>query len=381
MDVFFGFNCGCKQRSFEMKMGTMGTTGAALVAGAALGWFGHGLMGGKGGGAPGAAGMQMPPASVAVQTVVPSNLQPVEEYIAQVDPIQDVMIRSEVSGYIDAVHFTEGAMVKAGDLLFTIDRRSYRAAADAAEAEMNRAQKLYDRMKAADVRSISKSDLDTAESNFLRAQADFKVAQVALDYTEIKAPVSGRIGAVQMTKGNYVTPASDPLARIVQIDPIRVTFSLTDRDYLNLRQQDLSGTGGARIAQARLPDGTVLPLLGKKDFDDNAINPQTGTIAVRYLFDNPNGLLVPGGYVTALIWNENAEKGIKIPQRAQLVDQQGTYVLTVDEQNTVATARIETGVQIGTDVVVLSGLNEGDRIIVDGVQKARPGATVQIIGQ
>jgi RND family efflux transporter MFP subunit len=345
------------------------------------GWFARGLFGGKAGGPPGMGGMQMPPASVVVQTVLQSNLQPAEEYIAKVDPIEDVMIRSEVSGYIDDVHFTEGGMVKEGDLLFTIDRRSYQATADAAEAEMNRAQKLYDRMKAADARSVSKSDLDTAESNFLRAQAAYNLAKVSLDYTEIKAPVSGRIGVALVTKGNYVTPASGALARIVQIDPIRVTFSLTDREYLKFRQQDLSGTGAVRVAQVRLPDETVLPTIGKKDFDDNAINPETGTIAVRYLFDNPDGLLVPGGYVTALLRNQDAETGIKIPQRAQLVDQQGTYVLTVDEKNSVSQVRITTGVQIGTDVTVLFGLKEGDRIIVDGVQKARPGAPVNVVGQ
>jgi membrane fusion protein (multidrug efflux system) len=131
------------------------------------------------------------------------------------------------------------------------------------------------------------------------------------------------------------------------------------------------------VAQARLPDGTVLPNLGKKDFDDNAIDPQTGTLAVRYLFDNAAGLLVPGGYITALLRNQDAEKGIKIPQQALLVDQQGTYVLTVDETKSVSQVRITTGAQIGTDVTVLSGLKEGDRIVVDGVQKARPGATVQ----
>lgn len=351
---------------------------AGIVAVSALaGWFARGLFGPKGGGHPGMGGMQMPPATVVVQTVLQSELQPADEYIAKVDPIEDVMIRSEVSGYIDSVHFTEGGMVKEGDLLFTIDRRSYQAVADAAEAELNRTRKLYDRMKAADARSISKSDLENAESAFLSAQAAYNLAKVSLDYTAIKAPVSGRIGAAQLTKGNYVTPASGALARIVQIDPVRVTFSLTDREYLKLRQQENAGSGGVRVAQARLPDGTVLPNLGKKDFDDNAIDPQTGTLAVRYLFDNAEGLLVPGGYITALLRNQDAEKGIKIPQQALLVDQQGTYVLTVDETKSVSQVRITTGAQIGTDVTVLSGLKEGDRIVVDGVQKARPGATVQ----
>jgi RND family efflux transporter MFP subunit len=337
------------------------------------------MVGGKGGGRPGMGAMQMPPATVTVKTVLKSHIQPADEYIAKVEPVEDVMIRSEVSGYIAAVHFEEGGTVKEGDLLFTIDRRSYQAAADAAEAELSRAQKLYDRMKNADARSISRADMDSAESAFLSAQAAFKRAKVSLDYTEIRAPVSGQIGAAKVTKGNYVTSSSGALARIVQMDPVRVTFSLTDRDYLKFRQQEIAGSAETRVAQVRLPGGTVLPAVGKKDFDDNAINPDTGTIAVRYLFNNRDGLLIPGGYVTALLRNQNSEKGIKIPQKALLVDQQGSYVMTADEKGMVSPVRIVTGAQIGTDVVVLLGLKEGDRIIVDGVQKTRPGATVNVI--
>jgi RND family efflux transporter MFP subunit len=352
-----------------------GAAGISLLAG----WFIHGMVGGKGGGRPGMGAMQMPPATVTVKTVLKSHIQPADEYIAKVEPVEDVMIRSEVSGYIAAVHFEEGGTVKEGDLLFTIDRRSYQAAADAAEAELSRAQKLYDRMKNADARSISRADMDSAESAFLSAQAAFKRAKVSLDYTEIRAPVSGQIGAAKVTKGNYVTSSSGALARIVQMDPVRVTFSLTDRDYLKFRQQEIAGSAETRVAQVRLPGGTVLPAVGKKDFDDNAINPDTGTIAVRYLFNNRDGLLIPGGYVTALLRNQNSEKGIKIPQKALLVDQQGSYVMTADEKGIVSPVRIVTGAQIGTDVVVLLGLKEGDRIIVDGVQKTRPGATVNVI--
>ncbi len=352
-----------------------GAAGVSLLAG----WFLHGMLGGKGGGRPGMGAMQMPPATVTVKTVLKSHIQPADEYIAKVEPVEDVMIRSEVSGYIAAVHFEEGGTVKEGDLLFTIDRRSYQAAADAAEAELSRAQKLYDRMKNADTRSISRADMDSAESAFLSAQAAFKRAKVSLDYTEIRAAVSGQIGAAKVTKGNYVTSSSGALARIVQMDPVRVTFSLTDRDYLKFRQQEIAGSAETRVAQVRLPGGTVLPAVGKKDFDDNAINPETGTIAVRYLFNNRDGLLIPGGYVTALLRNQNSEKGIKIPQKALLVDQQGGYVMTADEKGMVSPVRIVTGAQIGTDVLVLLGLKEGDRIIVDGVQKTRPGATVNVI--
>ena len=359
-----------------------GAAGISLLAG----WFLHGMLGGKGGGRPGMGAMQMPPATVTVKTVLKSHIQPADEYIAKVEPVEDVMIRSEVSGYIAAVHFEEGGTVKEGDLLFKIDEEDYKARVGLckaqvakAEASLDRYAKILRRLESADARSISRADMDSAESAFLSAQAAFKRAKVSLDYTEIRAPVSGQIGAAKVTKGNYVTSSSGALARIVQMDPVRVTFSLTDRDYLKFRQQEIAGSAETRVAQVRLPGGTVLPAVGKKDFDDNAINPDTGTIAVRYLFNNRDGLLIPGGYVTALLRNQNSEKGIKIPQKALLVDQQGSYVMTADEKGMVSPVRIVTGAQVGTDVVVLLGLKEGDRIIVDGVQKTRPGATVNVI--
>ena len=357
------------------KKAILKTSGICVVS-LIVGWFARGLLGG-GGGAPPMMG-QMPPASVMAQRITEQRIQPIDEYIAAIEPIQDVMIRAEVPGTIKEVHFTEGALVEEGDLLFTIDPAQYQATVDAAKADWSRAKKLYDRMKSADVRSISKSDLETAESDLLRAEATLNRAQIDLDYTAVKAPIRGRIGAAKMTKGNYVTSSSGALARIVQVDPIRVVFSLTDRDYLAFRKLELSGSTESRVAQTRLPDGTVLPTLGKKDFDDNAINPETGTIAVRYLFENPDGLLIPGGYVTALLRNSTPEMGIRIPQKAVLMDQQGSYVLTVDAAGTVAVSRIVSGIQLGADVVVLSGLESGELVIVDGLQKAQPGATVHV---
>lgn len=352
-----------------------------IVIGAALGWFAHGMFGGGGGAPPGMAGMQMPPAMVNVVTVSETLLGAADEYIASVEPVQEVIIRPEVSGRIEQVHFEEGSMVNAGDLLFTIDRSAYQATADAAEAEMVRAKKRYDRLKNADARSVSAADLESAESDWLRGKAAYDLATVDLNYTEIKAPVSGRIGTAMVKKGNYVTPGNAELARIVQINPVRVVFSQTDREYLALRRRELAGDAAAFEAKVVLPDGSVFPNIGKKDFDDNAINPQTGTIAVRYLFDNPDSLLLPGGYVTVQLSNPAGEKGIKIPQRALLIDQQGPYVLTVDESGTVGQVRVETGDQVGADVIIRNGLKPGDRVVTDGVQKARPGATVQVAGQ
>ena len=386
-----------------MNKKTIFKTVGVLVAGAAIGWVAKGMLGGGGG--PAMGGMQMPPAPVKVLAVQETLLNAADEYIASVEPVQEVVLLSEVSGRIDQVNFTEGSFVKEGDLLFTIDRSAYQATADAAEAEMVRAKRRYDRLQQADTRSVSASDLESAESDYLRGKAAFELAQVDLDYTEIKAPVSGRIGSAMVKKGNYVTPGGDELARIVQVDPIRVVFSQTDRDYLALRRRELAGDAAALEARVILPDGSVLtrsvvPLetksreagaiatatersevanIGKKDFDDNAINPMTGTIAVRYLFDNPDGLLLPGGYVTAQLSNPAGETGIKIPLRSLLIDQDGAYVLTVDEAGTVGIARVEPGDQIGSDVIIRSGLKPGDQVVIDGIQKARPGATVQVV--
>ena len=323
---------------------------------------------------------EMPPAAVKVMEVSESLLAPADEYIASVEPLQDVVVRPEVSGKIEQIHFEEGALVKEGDLLFTIDRSAYQATADAAEAEMSRTKKRYDRLQKADSRSVSASDLESAESDYLRGKAAYDLAMVDLEYTEIRAPISGRIGTAMVKKGNYVTPGMQELTRIVQLDPIRVVFSQTDRDYLAMRRRELSGDAAALEAKVILPDGSVLPNTGKKDFDDNAINPQTGTIAVRYLFDNPDGLLLPGGYITAQISNSAGETGIKIPQRALLLDADGSFVLSVDEAAAVSVIRVEAGEQIGEDVIILSGLKPGDTVITDGVQKAIPGATIQIVG-
>jgi membrane fusion protein (multidrug efflux system) len=334
----------------------------------------------------------MPPPAVVAQELKETPLDVLDEYIAMVEPVQDVLVRSEVEGYIDRVHFTEGAEVKEGDLLFTINQDQYRAMVGVreaelanAQAEVERAGKYLKRLNDAGGRSVSPSDLETAESDQLQAQAILKqaeanleLARIDLNYSEIRASISGRIGAALATKGNYVISGSEPLARIIQTDPVRAVFSMTDREYLDVRQQELAGNGGALVAAVRLPNGATLSTTGRKDFDDNTINPETGTMAVRYLFDNPDGLLVVGGYVNIMLGQPDRPMGIRIPQRAVLVDPQGTYVLTVDEAGKIGTARIEQGQTIGADIVVLSGLQAGDRVVVEGVQKVQPGMVASV---
>jgi len=367
----------------------------AIIIAAGIGFFTRGLLP-AGGPPPGMMGFgEMPPPGVKALELKEIPLDVQEEYIASVEPVQQVMVRSEVSGYIDHTHFKEGALVEEGDLLFTIDQQQYQAIVEvrvaelaSASAEVNRADKFLKRMHGASERSVSQADLDTAESDHLQAVANLKqaeanlnLAKIDLAYAEIRAPISGRIGAAMLTKGNYVNASADMLAHIVQTDPIRVAFSMTDRAYLTLRQKILDGTADGMVAQVKLPNGVILPVAGKKEFDDNAMNPMTGTLAVRYLFDNPNELLVAGGYATIMLGKAERPMGLRIPQRAVLVGPDGPYVLTVDEAGTVGTAPVELGDTIDADIVIVSGLTAGDRVVVDGLQKVQPGmvATVTLV--
>jgi RND family efflux transporter MFP subunit len=334
---------------------------------------------------------EMPPPAVKALELKEAPLDTRTEFIASVEPVQQVMVRSEVAGYVDSVHFKEGSLVKEGDLLFTIDQKKYRSLVEAdeamlgsAKAELNRAQKFLDRLTSAG-QSVSQSDLDTAVSAHLKAEAIMKqaeanvhLAKLDLDYSEIRSPISGRIGVARITKGNYVSSASGELARIVQVDPMRVVFSMTDRAYLNARQQALAGDTDVLVAQVRLPNGTTLPAVGKVEFADNAMNMKTGTMAIRYLFENTDEMLVAGGYVNILVGKPNRPMGLRVPQRAVLIDSDGSYVLTVNEEGLVGMTRVNLGGTIEADRIVASGLKPGDRVIVDGVQKAQPGMTASV---
>jgi RND family efflux transporter MFP subunit len=335
---------------------------------------------------------EMPPPAVVAVELKEVPLDVLEDHIATVEPVQDVIIRSEVSGYIDQVHFKEGSRVAEGELLFTVNQNQYRAAVSVKEAELERAkaelirsEKYLKRLQSTDIKSISAIDLETAESDhlqaramLLQAKASLELANIDLGYSEIRAPIGGRIGKAMLTKGNYVSVAAEVLARIVQTDPIRVSFSMTDRSYLDLRSLEQNRGANGLIAQVRLPNGDVLKTIGKKDFEDNTMNPETGTMAFRYIFDNPDGLLVAGGYVNILLGQPERPMGLRLPQKAIMLDPEGAYVLTTDTAGLIGTARVELGKTIEGDRIVLSGLKAGDRVVVEGVQKVQPGMTAMV---
>ncbi len=340
-------------------------------------------------------GAAMPPPLVTVAPVTEAEVNPPVEYVARVEALRAVDLRARVEGELEKVRFEEGATVKAGDLLYVIEQATYRAEADAARARaaqaratLDKAEKYVKRLESVRSGGVSATDLETAQSDvaqsraaFQAAEADLVQSEINLGYTTIAAPIAGRIGKNVYSRGNLVGPDSGALARIVQVDPIRVVFSVSENDLpamirkrRSMSEEELALSGVIRL---RLPDGTAYPKIGRPDFMDNEVDPATGTIALRARFDNPEGLLVPGQYVTILISLSAPLRLPVVPQAAVLEDREGRYVFVVADDGRAVKRRIETGDPLGTVWAVKQGLTVGETIVVEGVQKVRPGQPIQ----
>ncbi|MDF7809266.1 efflux RND transporter periplasmic adaptor subunit [Pontiellaceae bacterium B12219] len=363
----------------------------AVVIAVGIGFFVRGLM--PSGSAPaGAAGQRptMPPPAVKVIETTLEAASPVAEYIAHVEPIQQVNLMAQVEGVIEEVHFKEGSRVKQGDLLFTLDPAPYaanvaqrKAELEQANASLARAVKYLAMLNAADNRSVSKSDLDAAEANTAegramvhKAEAALQQAEIDLSYTRITSPIDGRIGRALITRGNLVSPASGSLATVIQIDPVRVVFAMPDAEYLDAFIRYSTDTNYEPKINVRLGNGEMLAEQGEIDFDDNQMNPATGTIAIRMRFPNPQRLLVANNFVTVLVQDGHAPRKVLVPSESVMHDADGTYVWCVNEDNTVEQVYVETGEVIGTRQIIESGLESGRRVMFAGMQKVRPGMTV-----
>ena len=337
---------------------------------------------------------QAPAQMTSIVTVAPveeANLAIKREYVGKVAAIQSVQLKTQVAGEITKVHFKEGSFVKAGQLLISIDSRQYSATAalrkaevEQAKAALVKAEKYYKRVKATDSRTISASDADTAESSFLQAkaavsqaEAALRLAQIDLMHTRITSPITGQIGAVTFTKGNYVTPSSGALATIVQMDPIRVAFPLPDRDYLD-QLEVFKEKGSVYKTDLILSNGAVYNAEGERDFEDNTVGDTTGTILMRVRFSNPEGMLVPGAMVRISTTPVKDKTALVIPKLALLADSKGDYVYVVDANNTAQQRRITLGDEYGTMREVAKGLTKGEKVVTIGLQSLRPGAAVQI---
>ena len=336
-----------------------------------------------------------PPPLVTVARVTEQDVNPPAEYVGHVEAVQTVDLRARIEGFLEQVKFKEGSDVRAGDLLYVIEQAPYQAKVDAdtasvtqATATFTKARQYLERVRTVRSGGVSAADIDDAVAEELRAKgkleearANLKRSRLDLGYTTVKAPITGRIGRTAFTRGNLVNPASGPLARIVQIDPIRVVYSVSENDLVAIKMALKDAARGKKhpmlAPRIKLPEGQVLKTAGQIDFVDNTVDPGTGTIAVWALFDNPNGTLLPGQYVTVLVARSQAKLMTVVPQSAILEDHDGRYVLVVNDQNQVAMRRVKTGPVIGINWAIKSGLAVNERVIVEGVQKARPGQIVK----
>ena len=381
----------------KSKIGSVIATAVTAAVCVAGGWIAHGILAKRG--APQGPNMAAMMAGM-VQTVAvrPVELRPYnlpERYVAHAEAVQEVDLLPQVDGYIKEIKFKEGDLVKEGQLLYVLDDERYQAVANqrkadlaAAEAEQRRTQRYYDRMQKADERGITQLERDNAEADaerskaaVLQAKANLVVAEYDLKKAKVYAPISGQIGKTTAHIGDYVAPSKGPLAHIMQVDPIRVTFPLTDRAFIRWREAQMKGGDMNNIRhRLLLPDGEEYTGEGKLDFDDNQMSRETATIIMRLSFANPDRLLVPNSYLTLLVDRRKPEPLACVPQQAVFDiagGNQGVYVLKDDmtvEQRVVTVREAFEGW-----APILTGLEGGEKVVISGVSKLRPGAKVALV--
>jgi membrane fusion protein, multidrug efflux system len=363
----------------------------ALVVLAGLAWF---LIKDHGKPAQSAAAPAIPAPAVGVRPVVTKGVSQSFEFVGRIKAVDKVELRARVEGFLEKVLFKEGQDVKTGDLLYQIEKAQFEAAVEqakgnltVAEAEQTNAQLQYARNLELSKRQFSpqsqvdqdKAALDSAKGKILQLKAALKQAELNLSYTDIRAPIDGRIGRTAFTVGNLVNPASGVLATIVSQDPIYVLFPVSVRDLETIREARRKEGGGlAKIdIRVRLSNGQDYPHPGVWNLTDPQVDQQTDSLIMRATIPNPERTLVDGQFVTAVIHERKEEPRLVIPQAALQVDQSGYYALVVTDQHKVEQRRVQTGPNLGTDVVVASGVRDGENVIVDGIQKVRPGQVVQ----
>lgn len=341
-----------------------------------------------------------PPPEVRVVTAKAQSIENITEVPGRVQAVRTSQVRARVDGIVERRLYDEGTDVKAGQTLFVIDPREYRANVSAVAATLTRAQATQanarqdvERYKGlVKEQAISQQEFDaamarlrTAEADVAQTQAQLENAQLNLSYTKVTAPIAGRAGRAQVTEGALVSAsAATLLTTIEQLDPIYVNFSQSSAYLLAIRREISAGALkvpelGKVTVTLLLEDGSPYPRAGHLNFLDLSIDQATGTAAVRAEFPNPEQILLPGQFVRARIEAGIRPHGFWIPQRAVQLNPSGPVVMIIAEGDTVAVRQVKLGEQRGDRWIVLGGLNDGDRIIVDGIQKVQPGAHVRVI--
>jgi membrane fusion protein (multidrug efflux system) len=342
-----------------------------------------------------------PVPEVAVLTVRPEQVELTTELPGRTSAYRVAEIRPQVNGIVQKRMFNEGADVKAGQVLYQIDPAPYQSALTNARAALSRAEANLPAIRSRVGRykdlisdkAVSQQDYDDAAAALMQAEAEIEVnkavvetARINLEYTRVTAPISGRIGRSAVTEGALVT-AHQPLAlaTIQQLDPIYMDVPQSTADLLRLKRRlkagrlDRSGANQKKV-QLLLEDGTTYPKEGTLEFQDITVDPTTGSVILRVVFPNPQGVLLPGMFERAVVKEGVNRRAILIPQQSVSRDTKGNpSVLIVDAGGKVQPRMLEIDRAIGDKWLVLSGLASGDRVIVEGIQKVRPGASVKVV--
>ncbi len=343
-----------------------------------------------------AVAAKAPPATPVSVAVVDQRETAIwDEFSGRLEAIERVEVRSRVAGAVQEIHFREGALVKRNEVLILIDPALYAAEVARADAQVAAAQSRvtytksdYERgQQLTGSQTISQRDQDNrinayreAEANLKGAQAALQTAQLNLSYTEVRAPVAGRVGKLEITVGNLIAagPGAPVLTTIVSTTPIYASFNADEQVVLRALKT-LSDEGvGAEIGRIPVKMGTSTsegtPFEGRMQLIDNQVDPRTGTVRVRAIFDNSDGRLIPGQFVRLLMGQPKSEKALMINERAVGTDQNKKYVMVVGKDNKAEYREVTLGVSVDGLRMVMSGLKPGEQIVVKGLQRIRPGA-------
>jgi membrane fusion protein, multidrug efflux system len=338
-----------------------------------------------------------PPPKVSVAKPVVKQITEWDDFTGRFAAVDSVDVRARVSGYVDKVNFDEGSLVKAGDLLFTVDPRPYQAVVDEATANLDVANTQYDfaskelsRAESLVERgNISRSALDERRQQYASAQAQIEGAKAALrrakldlEFTQVRAPIAGRVSNKQVSIGNLVEADKTVLTNIVSIDPMQFYFDIDEQSYLAYARTTLDGNGVASMVasvevRVTLPDESDGGRKGHLDFIDNRIDDATGTMRARAVFPNTDGLLQPGLFGRISIPGSPPHEGVLIPDEAISSDQDRRIVYVLDDKNAVTAQVVRPGPRIDGYRVIRKGLTGSERIVIDGLMRVRPGVTVE----
>lgn len=339
-----------------------------------------------------ALAQQPAPTAVPVGTVMAEKraITQTADFVGRIEAVNRVDIRARVTGYLEEVLFKDGATVAEGAPLFRIERSPFEAAVEQAQGALEKAQgalqnATVQRQRAEDLLKTSAGSVAIrdqrvaeekgAQGDETTAAANLKTAQINLGYTEIKAPIAGRIGRTKLTKGNVVGPDTGVLVQIVSDDPMYVTFPVSQREFLALKTNRLPTNGSAPLVSLRFSDGSTYEQKGRVDFVDVSVERATDTVLVRATLPNPAGKLLDGTLVRVGVQADKSEEKVLVPQSALIADQQGSYVFAVEDGKAVV-KRVKVGAEAGSYVVIEQELVGNEQIVIQGLQNLRPGVPV-----